>query len=960
VAANVYHEIVQVEVRDQSQAALTNVQRNVERTEGALNRVSRSPYSIVVKATDLLTRPLQAMMSTASSLVGKGLQVPIHLADRFTAPFRNMMGGLRSQGTQIIQGIGQGVGMSLFGVVTAGLGAVKDSIIGMNATLETSELQFTTLMGNADEAKAHVADLFEFAKKTPFETQPVIDASRMLRTFGGSALDTMENLTLFGDASAATNADIKEVSFWFGRAYAAIQAGQPFGEATMRLQELAILSPQAAAKLEQLQKTGAKGDVVWKAMTGDLTRFNGAMERQANTWDGLTSTLSDAINLTSAKTFQPLFKVAKDAVRALSDVLTSDQFVSWAESASNALAKFISMAGTAFGRVLDVVKALGTAFTTDKGAIGVIYDVIKKTFGDGVANFLQPFLQKFMDFIPTLKEVGRWVGFAFQDLTKGDLKNVAKDLSIAFTTLTGTDASAFFDGIANAIDWAINTGWPGLQKAMGDVMSFIVVEVVPKLADLFNWLWPNVEAAFDWATKTAWPALQEAMMTVMGHVQNDVIPWLGNLGTAVEGNGDKVQQQSKPWQDFSATLAALGAVAQTQQHTLDEWNRILDNVGKTLAVVFGIKPETGPATASFWDDIMQPLRDGASAFLALSAAVDGFVTSVANFTDALPGAITAWEGWSNQAASAFKGLVANWDEMIAGWKTTGVQDLIALGASLIQGLVAGMASVDLGAWIATNVTNKIPDFIRDKLGIHSPSTVMMDIGSSLMGGLIQGLTARLPEILNFMTNLSGLFGGDVGGWISAAISATGVSAAWAGPLAQIINSESGGNPQATNLTDVNAQAGNASVGLMQLTGTNRAQYTPAGMDPMDPIAQIIAGIRYIQDRYGDISNVPGVRSLAAGGAYVPYDAGGVLPPGMTLAANNTGANEFVFTPGQLAALGGGMVFAPVFNIDAQGAAPGVGEEISGALEEQSSRLFGMLGTQLRVAFGNLAAEGGAT
>jgi hypothetical protein len=407
MAANVYHEIVQVEVRDQSQAALTNVQRNVEKTEADLNRVSRNPFSIVVKVTDLLTRPLQAMMSTASSLVSKGVQVPVHLADKFTAPFRNMMGGLRNQTTQIVQGIGQGVGMSLFGVVTAGLGAVKDSIIGMNATLETSELQFTTLMGNADEAKAHVADLFEFAKKTPFETQPVIDASRMLRTFGGSALDTMDNLTLFGDASAATNADIKEVSFWFGRAYAAIQAGQPFGEATMRLQELAILSPQAAAKLEQLQKTGAKGDVVWKAMTGDLTRFNGAMERQANTWDGLTSTLSDAINLTSAKTFQPLFKVAKDAVRGLSDVLTSDAFVSWAESASNALATFISMAGTAFGRVLDVVKALGTAFTTDKGAIGVIYDVIKKTFGDGVANFLQPFLQKFMDFIPTLKEVGR-------------------------------------------------------------------------------------------------------------------------------------------------------------------------------------------------------------------------------------------------------------------------------------------------------------------------------------------------------------------------------------------------------------------------------------------------------------------------------------------------------------------------------------------------------------------------
>ena len=43
-----------------------------------------------------------------------------------------------------------------------------------------------------------------------------------------------------------------------------------------------------------------------------------------------------------------------------------------------------------------------------------------------------------------------------------------------------------------------------------------------------------------------------------------------------------------------------------------------------------------------------------------------------------------------------------------------------------------------------------------------------------------------------------------------------------------------------------------------------------------------------------------------------------------------------------------------------GAAPGVGEEVSAAVEAESSRLFSLLGSQLRVAFGNLALEGGAT
>src|SRR2546423_1423481 len=76
---------------------------------------------------------------------------------------------------------------------------------------------------------------------------------------------------------------------------------------------------------------------MWQPMTGDLQRFNGAMARQASTWEGLTSTLSDAIKLTSARVFQPLFDVAKSAVGNLNDVLSGDAFSAWAESAGKSI-----------------------------------------------------------------------------------------------------------------------------------------------------------------------------------------------------------------------------------------------------------------------------------------------------------------------------------------------------------------------------------------------------------------------------------------------------------------------------------------------------------------------------------------------------------------------------------------------------------------------------------------------
>jgi hypothetical protein len=209
-----------------------------------------------------------------------------------------------------------------------------------------------------------------------------------------------------------------------------------------------------------------------------------------------------------------------------------------------------------------------------------------------------------------------------------------------------------------------------------------------------------------------------------------------------------------------------------------------------------------------------------------------------------------------------------------------------LGSQMMLGLISGMQSVtdQLGPWIKTNVTDAIPGFLKSFLGITSPSTVMEAIGENIMQGFINGLNAKLPEIQKFMTSLGGMLGGgaqaavggDVAGWIQQAIQATGVDPSWANGLGVIIQHESGGNPSASNLTDVNAQRGDPSVGLMQLTGSNRATYTPPGLNPMDPVAQIIAGINYVKARYGDISKVPGVASVAAGGAYKPYDRGGWL------------------------------------------------------------------------------------
>jgi hypothetical protein len=214
-------------------------------------------------------------------------------------------------------------GAAILGGLKAGFSAVVGGAIDMNAELERSTMQFTTLMGDSGKAEAHVKSLFDFAKKTPFETGPIIKASRMMQTFGGDALNTMDNLTLLGDAAAATGAPIDDLGFWVGRMYASLKGGQPFGESAMRLQELAVLTPAARAEMEALQKAGKSGEEVFAVFQGRLGEFSGAMVAQASSWDGLTSSISDAVNIMMADALKPLFDLVKVGAQVVLTALGS-------------------------------------------------------------------------------------------------------------------------------------------------------------------------------------------------------------------------------------------------------------------------------------------------------------------------------------------------------------------------------------------------------------------------------------------------------------------------------------------------------------------------------------------------------------------------------------------------------------------------------------------------------------
>ncbi|MGN6525371.1 MAG: transglycosylase SLT domain-containing protein [Burkholderiaceae bacterium] len=90
-------------------------------------------------------------------------------------------------------------------------------------------------------------------------------------------------------------------------------------------------------------------------------------------------------------------------------------------------------------------------------------------------------------------------------------------------------------------------------------------------------------------------------------------------------------------------------------------------------------------------------------------------------------------------------------------------------------------------------------------------------------------------------------------------------------MATVAMHESSGNPTAVNNWDYNAQAGTPSKGLVQtIQSTFDANSSAGHTDIMNPVDDIMAGFKYAEGKYGSTDNIPGIKSLDAGGSYVGY------------------------------------------------------------------------------------------
>jgi SLT domain-containing protein len=183
--------------------------------------------------------------------------------------------------------------------------------------------------------------------------------------------------------------------------------------------------------------------------------------------------------------------------------------------------------------------------------------------------------------------------------------------------------------------------------------------------------------------------------------------------------------------------------------------------------------------------------------------------------------------------------------------------------------------------------------------------LLLDVPTTLIKDAVNGLIHTFQSVIGGGGALGGV-GGNVLSYSSLILEVLAMLGQPASDLRTVLSqmtTESGGNPRAVNLSDINAQHGTPSVGLMQVIGPTFASNAGPfkGVGPflfgtsINPLANIYAALHYAIGRYG-----AGWTSVLGHGH--GYDSGGWLLPGVTMAVNSSGGREAVLTHGESNAL----------------------------------------------------------
>ena len=222
-----------------------------------------------------------------------------------------------------------------------GLVAIKkfgSDVIEATGKMQQLQVALSTILQDKSKADQLIADIVQFAAKTPFNLDDVATGAKQLLAYGSSADNVVNELSMLGDVASGLQIPIGQLIYLYGtlrtqgRAMT-VDIRQFAGRGIPIYEELAKVLGVSEDQVGELVKEGKVGfkevEQAFKNMTSEGGKFANLMESSAGTWpqrlSNIEETLFQKMNEFGNK-YKEVFEfgigTAEDLVKSLDDVLS--------------------------------------------------------------------------------------------------------------------------------------------------------------------------------------------------------------------------------------------------------------------------------------------------------------------------------------------------------------------------------------------------------------------------------------------------------------------------------------------------------------------------------------------------------------------------------------------------------------------------------------------------------------
>jgi len=203
------------------------------------------------------------------------------------AGFKKVMVGMKGGVSKLVSAF-TGLKAAIIGAMgSLALGMLAKSFLKAKTTSEGFNTRLTILLGSVEQGAEMFKRMSNYASSVPFQFEEIMESATTLSGIMKGGVEEIDQwMPLIGDLAAATGLNIQDTT---GQVVRMLSAGASAADMFRERGVLAMLGFKAGVKVS-LEETRERLMTAWKDPT---SKFAGATDALASTWDGMMSMMSD-------------------------------------------------------------------------------------------------------------------------------------------------------------------------------------------------------------------------------------------------------------------------------------------------------------------------------------------------------------------------------------------------------------------------------------------------------------------------------------------------------------------------------------------------------------------------------------------------------------------------------------------------------------------------------------------